>query len=268
MTYNFIVEKIDADLTSEDLIVKNNDTEISFKDTKKSFINYPTKDGEWISYRESKAHFAPSEEEFYELRKKIFSIIGIKTSVYFDDSLDYLITFLREQAYINVTMRSTTERRDELSRFSGVIKNLIDYMEGKYFNEVQNDLVFANITNMRKSDSGDAIHSMYVNAKKSLEMSDSTNQSLKGRKREFTPNTMRQILAEELARNLDRMGEKPTKYKNGNYFKILRVTLEMIPCMICEQRISISIPENLFKIASKAIDDYPTKEPYSLLNFD
>ncbi|MED5423402.1 MAG: hypothetical protein VX740_08175, partial [Pseudomonadota bacterium] len=70
------------------------------------------------------------------------------------------------------------------------------------------------------------------------------------------------------AREIDKMGVEPKKYQDGAYFKILRATLEMISCTVRDKRISISIPENLFKMAKKAIDDYPTKEPFSLLNFD
>ncbi len=241
---------------------------IRLKTIKNEFINYPMQDGTWISFRESYAAFAPKPEEFLELRKKIFRILGKKSTPEFDDKLDYLITFLRHQAYINATSVSITDRREELTRFATLTKKIIEFMDKDTFNDVRDDLCYEISNEVHKDNSDDAVYSLYKNAHKVTRMCKSVNESLKGHINDFTPNTMRQILAEELARELEKMGEPPAKYRDGSYFKILRATLEMIPCTISNQPIKIKVPDDLFKIASDAIDEYPNKEPYFLLDFD
>ncbi|MEC7701565.1 MAG: hypothetical protein VYC19_02310 [Pseudomonadota bacterium] len=238
------------------------------KTIKDEFINYPTANGDWVSFRESKADFAPSESEFLELRRQVLRILGRKSTAEFDDKLHYLITFMREQAYKNVVMLSVTEQRQRLSRYQTVLQNLIDFMDDDSFDNVQHNLMFQTISRIKEIGADDPIYTMYKHAHTVKEMCTEANEALKGRKSGFTPNDMRQILAEELAREIDKMGVEPKKYQDGAYFKILRATLEMISCTVRDKRISISIPENLFKMAKKAIDDYPTKEPFSLLNFD
>ncbi len=268
MPESILIDKDDLEVTYENEILRGKEPSVTLKTKDKPILNYPTKDGTFVTFRESKAAFAPKPDEFQKLRKKIFRILGKKSTPEFDDRLSYLITFLREQIYINATTPSVTARRKELSRYKDLINNMINFMENDQFNDIRADLRYEIMNKMHETNSEDAVYTLFQNARIVADMCESACEKIKGQKRTFTPNTMRRILAEELARELDKMGKSPTKYRNGNYFKILRATLEMTPCTVYGERISIGIPQDLFKIAGEAIDTYPNKKPYSLLDFD
>ncbi|MCK5295285.1 MAG: hypothetical protein KAJ75_00215 [Alphaproteobacteria bacterium] len=234
----------------------------------KPIINYMQKDGSFISFRKAMSDFAPKEEEFKKLRTKIVNIIGKETTAEFDNILDYLITFLRHKAYMHATSTSVTTAQKEISTLTKQIKKVQDLLYKGFSDAVQHHLNHPIMETMSNTGCEDPIYAFYDNSKVVLEIFEKAKKSLKGKHTYFTPHDMRQILAEELARELDKMGEKPKKYRDGNFAKILRATLKMIPCKIYEKRISISIPSDLFQVVCKAIDDFPTKESYSLLEIE
>jgi hypothetical protein len=234
----------------------------------KPMINYRQADGTFISFRESMAAYAPNDDEFSKLKTKIVNIIGQETTESFDDTLCFLITLLREKAFLHANAVSATAIQKELSGLTNQITKLQRCLDKDLSNAAQTQLGFETMKVMSESEIEDPFEILQNYVCVVLDICEKTKSNIKGTKPQFTPLHMRQVLAEELARELDRMGIEPKKYREGEFVEILKQVLKMISCKVNGHRISISIPADLFKVASKAIDDFPTKEPFLLLAFD
>lgn len=235
--------------------------------TKKQIYKQMQPDGTWIDFREAKAAFAPKKAEFEKLLGKITKTIGKQTTPEFDDKIDYLITLLREQAYMASYRPPVTKSQKELTALSTHLKKLILFLDADFSQHADRQLMYQTVIKMSDEKIEDPFYALRTNAIIALDICEKAREKLKGKRPDFTPNTMRQILAEEVARELMKLGVEPKKYNDGDYAKVLRAILKMIPCTVHGQKISIAIPDNLFKVICKAIDEYPTKPPYSLLSF-
>ena len=224
-------------------------------------------DGTFITFRESMADFAPKAEEFSILRNKIVGIIGKDTSSEFDDTLGFLITLIRNKISIHANTISITTVQKELSGLKNHLTKLQKFMDTGLSGMTQTHLSAEIMKEVSATKREDPFHSLRNSLDSGLRICKATEQKIKGKKPEFTPMHMRQILAEEIARELDRMGIEPKKYREGEFVEILRAVLIAVSCKINGERISISIPNDLFQVARKAIDDYPDKKRYSLLTF-
>ncbi len=236
--------------------------------SKKKQINYIKADGTVISFRESMAAFAPKEEEFKNLRTKIVEIIGKETTPEFDDTLDYLITFLRNKAFIHATTPSITAMQKELNLLTKHITKLKKLLESGTSEITEMHVSNALIVKMSDTGCADPLYALHCNATLALEVYETALENIRSSKPAFTPHDMRQVLAEELARELSNLGIEPKKYRDGDFANILKAILKMISCTVHGQRISISIPNDLFKVICDAIDEFPNKERYSLLELD
>lgn len=214
------------------------------------------------------AEFAPKEEEFENLKTKITAIIGKSTTPEFDDTLDFLITLLREKAFIQINHVSVTKVQKELTYLTKQLKKLNRFLDTDITGTTHQHLAFEIINKMDATGCKDPLFTLHANAQIVMEMCENTQNKIKGAKPDFTLIHMRQVVAEELARELKKMGVEPKKYRDGEYVNVLKSVLKMIPCTVRGVKLSTSIPSDLFKIACKAIDDFPTKEPYSLLDPD
>lgn len=237
--------------------------------SEKPIFNYIKRDGSLVSFRESMSDYAPTKKEFKKLKAQIERILEKETTPEFDNILNYLITLLRNQIFIHNSKFSSTKIGSEVKRLEGALKRLNKLLASNGgLSDSARFFFWTSIKNRHPDVNKDLVYDVSCGAEALLEACGYVRADIKGQKSDFTPNDMRQILAEELARELEKMGEMPTKYRDGSYFQILRSTLEMIPCTVHKQRIAISIPDDLFEIAKDAIDSYPGKEPYSLLSFD
>jgi len=236
--------------------------------TEKSKISYMQADGSWISFREAMSDFAPSKEEFAKLRAEIVKIIGKETTPDFDDTLDFLITLLRDKIHFQENATSITIVQKELSGLINQLNKLQKYMDTNISDMSQMHLTSETIKWMSDTDSEDPFYVLQSYAKTVHRICETTKNNIKGQKPPFTTNDMRQTLAEELARELDKMGIQPKKYREGEFVEALSAVLRAVSCKVNGRRISISIPADLFKVASKAIDEFPDKEPYALLALD
>lgn len=214
------------------------------------------------------AAFAPEEDEFRKLRTKIIKVIGKETTAEFDDTLDYLITFLRNKAFIHASTPSATKMQKELSDLVKQLKKVQSLLDSGLDQMTEMHVTYALIKKMSDTGCEDPLYATHYNAGLAIEVCEEAQSKIKGKRPEFTPSHMRQILAEELARELDKIGIEPKKYRDGDFINILRAVLIMIPCQVHGKKISISIPDDLFQVACDAIDAFPTKEPYSLLSFE
>lgn len=235
--------------------------------SRKPKANYRKADGTEITFRESLSFFAPNNEEFSKLKNKIIEIIGIETSTGFDDKLHFLITLLRSKTYIHTNNESVTITQKKLSGLQNHLTKLQKYMSTEISDMTWQHLNLQKVGLMSERDIEDPIFDLQINIQIALDLCERTRNEIKGKKPEFTPMDMRQVLAEELARELDTMGIDLKKYRNGEFVTILRHVLKAVSCKVNRQRISISIPNDLFDVASKAIDEFPTKKPHTLLNF-
>ena len=234
-----------------------------------NFIN--NRDGSVITFRQSLKAYAPAEEQMKKLIVEITGIIGKQTTPEFEDRVAYLITFLRWRIYNHVTAYTVTDLGKEVQTFKRLLKNVKDFIDS---DENPSDELYSQFSISRllketeEERRKDVLGNLYTSIEDMLETCEEIKKRIKGAKSDFTPNDMRQILAEELARELDKIGVKLTKSRNGIFEKCLRAVLEAVRCSIHGEKVAAAVPEDLFFIASAAIDAYPNKEPYSLLAFD
>ncbi len=232
----------------------------------KLVYNYMRADGSFISYRESMAAFAPTDEEFSKLRKKIIGTIGIETSTGFDDTLHFLITLMRDKAIGYAEMESVTLSQKKLAGLKNHLTKLQKYICEDISDTTSHHLSIEIMEFMEDGDTVDPVFALQNNIEVVLAICERTQERIKGQKANFTPIHMRQILAEELARELHKMGVELKKYRNGEFVEVLKHVLKAVPFKLDGQKkASVAIPTDLFQVASKAIDEFPNKEPFPLL---
>jgi|TARA_R110000787_G_scaffold262422_9_gene368022 hypothetical protein len=232
----------------------------------KLVYNYMKADGSFISYRESMAAFAPTEEEFSQLREKIIRTIGIETSPGFDDTLHFLITLMRDKAIGYAEMESVTQSQKKLAGLKNHLTKLQKYICEDISDTTSHHLSIEIMEFMQDGDTVDPVFALQNNIEVVLAICERTQERIKGQKANFTPIHMRQILAEELARELHKMGVELKKYRNGEFVEVLKHVLKAVPFKVDGQtKALVAIPTDLFLVASKAIDEFPKKEPFPLL---
>lgn len=233
----------------------------------KPIYNFMQADGSFISFKESMDAFSPTDEEFSQLRSKIVGTIGTETSRDFDDTLRFLLTLIREMTVIHEHQESVTVTQKKLKGLSNHLKKLQKYIENDISDTTRRQFYLDVMALGRDREIEDPLFELQIHAQLVSNICDKTQARIKGQKPEFTPMHMRQVLAEELARELNKMGIELKKYRDGEFVEVLKHVLKAVPCKVHGKRISISIPSDLFKLASKAIDEFPEKEPYPLLAF-
>tara|TARA_Y100000590_G_scaffold68331_1_gene74452 strand:+ start:139 stop:852 length:714 start_codon:yes stop_codon:yes gene_type:complete len=222
----------------------------------------------YMTFRQSLSDFKPEKDLLDSLIKKIEDIMDFKADDKFIDTLDYLITLFRNKLYIDEVMPTSEDERHYLESLENTLSKLINLLDKntRTAMRAQDEITQAMI---KKDYIGekDCRYKTHVNAKMLLESCQLAKEFLLEQSDPMTVTEMKLISAEEIAREFSRLNLKLSKTRGGKFEQCYKAFLDIISCSVDGKKLVVYVPECNYRTIVKAIDEFPQKNKYALLDY-
>ncbi len=215
-----------------------------------------------LTYWECLERFRVSDQELISLVSKIEKILKLKLAPDSIELFSRLIVILREKSLIEANILTNDDMKRELAKIEAPLKKLVENLDMSRALRMRFD---GHMIREKLLDNMDPIYMTYLHGSNLLKLCEKVKDGIKPQKKQMSLNHVRQIVANEIAREMDRLGVMPTKSRNGKFDKVFRDIIKNVPCTVNGEKISIAIPEDTFPILSEAIDKYPHEDMFFAL---